>query len=193
MLIKNNSNIINNNINLKRNFSEVDYEKSNLPSIKYKRINNNRYIATISTNVPLSYTEDITCKNYEEWEKAIQDELKNLYDNNIFTFVKYIPKGKNIISSMWVFANKYNGEYIITKRKARLVARGFRQRRGIDYDLTYSPTLNTDTLKLFFFPLAEKYKWPIQQLDIKAAYLNADLDKEIYMSMPPGDPNFGRG
>ena len=152
MLIKNNSNIINNNINLKRNFSEVDYEKSNLPSIKYKRINNNRYIATISTNVPLSYTEDITCKNYEEWEKAIQDELKNLYDNNIFTFVKYIPKGKNIISSKWVFANKYNGEYIIIKRKARLVARGFRQRRGIDYDLTYSPTLNTDTLKLIFFP-----------------------------------------
>ena len=88
--------------------------------------------------------------------------------------------------------NKYNGEYIITKRKARLVARGFRQRRGIDYDLTYSPTLNTDTLKLIF-SLVAKYKWPIQQLDIKAAYLNADLDKEIYMSIPTGDPNFGRG
>jgi len=99
-------------------------------------------------------------------------------------------KKKNIISSKWVFANKYNGEYIITKRKARLVARGFRQRRGID--LTYSPTLNTDTLKLIF-SLAAKYKCPIQQLDIKAAYLNADLDKEIFMSIPPGDPNFGRG
>jgi len=72
------------------------------------------------------------------------------------------------------------------------VARGFKQRKGIDFDLTYSPTLNIDGLKLII-ALASKFKWNMIQLDIKAAYLNAHLDKDIYTTIPPGDPNFEKG
>jgi len=72
------------------------------------------------------------------------------------------------------------------------VARGFKQRKGIDFDLTYSPTLNIDGLKLII-ALASKFKWNMIQLDIKAAYLNAHFEKDIYTTIPPGDPNFGKG
>ena len=106
--------------------------------------------------------------------------------------MKLLNKGKTIISTKWVFALKRDAYNNIIKYKARLVARGFRQRRGLDFLLTYSPTLNIDGLKLIF-AIAAKLRWNIHQLDIKAAYLNADLDFDIYTTIPPGDTNFGRG
>jgi len=63
---------------------------------------------------------------------------------------------------------------------------------GTDFDLTYSPTLNSDSLKLII-SIAAKLHWNMFQLDIKSAYLNADLDKVIYTSIPQGDPNYGKG
>jgi len=108
------------------------------------------------------------------------------------TFVKKVPKNKNIISTKWVFSLKRDSEGKISRFKARLFARGFRQKRGIDFQLTYSPTLNIDGLK-FIIAIAAKLKWSIFQLDIKAAYLNTPLDKEIYINIPFGDSNFGGG
>jgi len=80
----------------------------------------------------------------------------------------------------------------IIKRKARLVVRGFAQRYGIDYELTYSPTLNIDYIKLLL-AYAAKLQWNVYQLDFKSAYLNAALDKEIYTEIPYGDENYGKG
>jgi hypothetical protein len=108
------------------------------------------------------------------------------------TFVKNVPKNKNIITTKWVFNTKRDSNNNIYKYKARLVARGFKQKWGIDYELTYSPTLNIDGLKLIF-AISAALKWNIFQLDIKAAYLNAPLDKDIYTTIPKGDTRFGRG
>ena len=152
----------------------------------------NKFVANIVSDVPLTYSDAINSDEHLEWEEAIADELQNLYDNKIFTFVKYVPKGKNLISTRWIFTNKYGSNNTITKRKARVVARGYKQRRGIDYELTYSPTLNIDALKLII-ALAANMCWDIVQLDIKAAYLNAKLDIDIYTTIPPGDTNFGKG
>ena len=105
---------------------------------------------------------------------------------------KKVPRNKNIISTKWVFSVKRDSNGKVSRYKARLVARGFRQKKGIDYQLTYSPTLNIDGLK-FIIALAAKCKWNMYQLDIKAAYLNAPLDKDIYTNIPLGDSNFGGG
>ena len=67
------------------------------------------------------------------------------------TFIKNIPKGQNVISTKWVFTTKTDENNKTTKFKARLVARGFSQKEGIDFDLTYSPTLNLDCIKLILF------------------------------------------
>jgi len=142
--------------------------------------------------IPFSYQQATSCKDKEKWKKAIDDELCNLYSNNIMVFVKVIPKGRKVISTKWVFAIKRDENNNILKYKARLVARGFTQIFGTDFDLTYSPTLNSDSLKLII-ALAAKLKWNVYQLDIKAAYLNAKLDKTIYVNIPPGDINYGKG
>jgi len=108
------------------------------------------------------------------------------------TFVKTVPKDRKIVSTKWVFSIKRDENNNITKFKARLVARGFSQIFGIDFDLTYSPTLNSDSLK-FIISIAAHFKWNIYQLDIKAAYLNARLDIPIYVNIPPGDINHEKG
>eukprot|EP00833_Pecoramyces_ruminatium_P014940 jgi/Orpsp1_1/1188972/evm.model.d7180000068605.1 len=160
---------------------------------KFRKTNfNTKTIYSINYNVPSNFYQATHCKDHKLWEKAIKDELNNLYNNNIMDFVPFVPKGKTIITTRWVFACKFDSNGNIIKFKARLVARGFNQKFGIDFELTFSPTLNIDCLKLIF-SLSAKFKWPIYQLDIKAAYLNANLDKEIYTTIPPGDTNFGRG
>lgn len=76
------------------------------------------------------------------------------------TFVSKVPPCKNIIPTKWAFTTKIDSNNFIYKYKARLVARGFRQKWGIDYDLIYSPTLNIDSLK-FIFALSAAFHWDI--------------------------------
>jgi len=164
------------------------------PNSRFKdnHYNTDKMIASVFMDTPNNYTEAINCPNKSNWINAIKDELNNLYNNKIMTFVKRIPKNKNLITTKWVFATKKDANNNIIKYKARLVARGFKQKYGIDYELTYSPALNIDGLKLIF-ALSAKFRWNVYQLDIKAAYLNAPLDRDIYTTIPKGDSNFGRG
>jgi len=163
---------------------------------KYKKhipvFKKQKFIGNINYEIPKTYFQAINSKNKRYWIKAINDELNNLYSNNIMSFVKYVPSNKTVITTRWVFTIKTDSEGKIIKFKARLVARGFNQKFGIDFYLTFSPTLNIDCLKLIF-AIASKFKWYVHQMDIKAAYLNADLDYDIYVTIPPGDANFRRG
>jgi len=126
------------------------------------------------------------------WIEAINNELQNLYNNKTKTLVNNIPKNKNIISTKWVFTKKTNENNQITKYKARLVARGFKQIIEKDFDATYSPTLSPEIIRIILC-ISSKLYWNIYQLDIKAAYLNADLDKTIYVNIPEGDANYKKG
>jgi len=80
-------------------------------------------------------------------------ELKIFYDNKIIVFKKCLPQGANPTPTKWVYiikGNKKKKKDNIEKYKTRLVAKGFTQIKGIDYNLTYSPTLSLDSLKLIF-------------------------------------------
>ena len=160
---------------------------------KYKiSLDNVETLKGYLTESPLTYRQAISRKDKDLWIEAMNSELQNFYDNNTMTFVKKLPPGIKPTTTKWVYTIKKDGNGNISKYKARLVARGFTQKKGIDYDLTYSPTLSIDSLKLII-ALASKLNWDLMQLDIKAAYLNAPLDKNIYVTIPPGDVNFGKG
>ena len=146
----------------------------------------------IIIDIPLTYKQAISCKHSKYWISAMKSEIKNFYDNDVMTFLKHLPRGAKPTSVKWVYSIKKDENGNLVKFKARLVARGFTQKKGVNYELTYSPTLSLDSLKLII-ALASKFKWNLMQLDIKAAYLNAPLDKDIYIPVPPGDNNFGKG
>jgi hypothetical protein len=129
---------------------------------------------------PVSYKDIFNKTDKKEWIAAVDSELNNMKKLNVYTPMKVIPKGANIISPKWVFKYKQDSNGNIIKRKARLVAKGFTLPYGIDYKETFSPTMKQDTLKIIT-ALAAFNNFNIQQLEIKAAYLNAPLNETIYI------------
>ena len=149
-------------------------------------------MANYSANVQVEPEnfKDIKYKtDKKEWLKAVNDELKNMTDLKVYETVNKVPKNANIITPRWVFRYKYDSDGNITKRKARLVARGFKQKFGVDYKEAFSPTLKQDSLRIIS-AIAAKYNYNIYQMDVKAAYLNAKLEEDIYMEAPEGDKNY---
>jgi transposase InsO family protein len=134
---------------------------------------------------PRTYLEAISCKEGHLWKQAMQEEIQSLEDNQTWELAEPL-KGRRPVGSKWVFKIKDDGETI--RRKARLVAQGFSQKFGINYDEVFAPVVKTTTLRLLL-SIAGKRKYVVRQYDVKTAFLNGKLEEEIYMRQPPGYSN----
>ena len=143
-------------------------------------------IALSNQRVPKSFQQAMSSENKDNWLQAMDKEIESHSENNTWTLVER-PTDRNIVSSRWVYQTKedMNGNQ---KFKARLVARGFTQQPGIDFDESYAPVTRYDSLRLIL-SLAANYNWHIRQYDVSTAFLNSSIDKEIYMSQPEGYSN----
>ena len=126
--------------------------------------------------------EAVKGENKEEWYEAIVNEFKSLLKNDTWDVVEK-PCNKNIIDCKIVLANKFNSRGEIYKRKARLVARGFNQKKGYDYDQTFAPVARIESFRMLI-ALAVQYNLIIHQMDVTSAFLNGKLDEEVYMEIP---------
>ena len=115
---------------------------------------------------------------------AMEAEMNMIHKNGTWKLVER-PKGKNIIGVKWVFRVKYNSDGSINKYKARLVVKGYAQQPGVDYGETFAPVAQHDTIRLII-ALAAHLGWKIFHLDVKSAFLNGDLEEEIYVNQPEG-------
>ena len=145
---------------------------------------------TAEIATPATYEEALTGPQKKQWEVAINDELQSLVANNVWELAE-APKGVNIVSCKWVFKIKrlLNGQ--IDRYKARLVARGFSQKYGIDYYETFAPVVRMESLRILL-AIATKEDLEIHQMDVITAYLAGDLKEEIYMETPLGLRNATR-
>ena len=134
-------------------------------------------------HVPQSYTEAISSSEASEWDLAMKTEMQALEENNTFELVP-LPKGKNVIGSRWVYAIKTdkNGD---DNYKARFVAKGYSQVEGVDYQETFSPTARMTSIRVLS-QIAIQNDLNIHQMDVRAAYLNAPIDCDVYISQPEG-------
>ena len=144
-------------------------------------------MGNIDPDVPLSYEQAISSKEGDNWKQAMKDELKSLEENNTWKLVT-LPPGHKTVSSKWVFAKKTDGNGNLVRYKARLVARGYSQREGIDYEEVFAPVAKYTTLR-FLLALAVQMDLKILQLDVKSAFLNGELQEEIYLKQPEGFSN----
>ncbi|CAM8926811.1 unnamed protein product [Rhodiola kirilowii] len=134
---------------------------------------------------PQSVTE---CKNrhdWTDWKKAIDAELDSLDKCKVFGPIVLTPEGVRPVGYKWVFVRKRNEKNEIVRYKARLVAQGFSQRPGIDFEETYSPVMDGITFR-YLINLAVHEKLKMHLMDIVTAYLYGSLDTNIYMKIPEG-------
>ena len=128
---------------------------------------------------PLTFKQAMASDYSDDWRAACQYEIDALAKNSTWTLVD-LPTGRKAVKSKWVFKRKADGRF-----RARLVAKGFTQVHGIDYDETFSPVARFESLRLLL-ALAALADWEIHQMDVKSAFLNGLLDEEIYMEQPTG-------
>jgi hypothetical protein len=113
----------------------------------------------------------------QEWRDAIKTELKALRDKKTFTMVKRDPSMK-VIGCKWVIAIKRDENGKIQRYKARLVALGYRQTEGIDYNVTYSPVANMNSIRTFL-AMCCQHGYYIMQYDVDTAFLNGKLEEDM--------------
>lgn len=120
----------------------------------------------------------------EKWVSAMNHEHTALLRNKTWHLVPP-PRGKNIIGCKWVYKIKRKADGSIDRYKVRLVAKGFKQRYGLDYEDTFSPIVKVATIRLIL-SIAVSKGWSLRQLDVQNAFLHGVLEKEVYMHQPPG-------
>jgi len=145
----------------------------------------NRYEANLAEfDEPTTYEEAISCENSAHWMKAINEELEAHETNGTWTF-EDLPSGKKTIGSKWVFKVKYSPTQDTYRYKARLCAKGFTQEKGIDYQEIFAPVVRYDSIRVML-ALAAQQDLCTFQFDVKTAFLNGDLNEEIYLEIPEG-------
>ncbi|KAL8114349.1 hypothetical protein AgCh_021270 [Apium graveolens] len=119
-----------------------------------------------------------------DWVQAMQEKLNEFERNKVLTLVPS-PKNISIVCIKWVFRYKTDSDCIITKNKARLVAKGYSQQGGIDYDETCALVARLEAIRIFLAYAAHK-KFIVFQIDVKSAFLNGELEEEVYVEQPSG-------
>ena len=142
------------------------------------------YVALLAPEIPSTYSEAMSPDNKDFWEPGIKKEEDSIRANNTFELVERQPH-MNVIPCRYVFRVKKD-----VGPKVRIVAKGFRQVPGVDYNETYAPVVSLSIVRLFLC-LVNLLDLECDQVDVVTAFLNGDLDEEIFMEVPAGfrDPN----
>ena len=133
---------------------------------------------------PSTYQEAVSSPDSEKWLGAMRSEMDSMYDNKVWTLVDP-PEGVKPIGCKWVFKKKIDMDGNVQTYKGRLVAKGYRQIQGIDYDETFSPVAMFKSIRILF-AIAAFYDYEIWQMDVKTAFLNGNLEEDVYMTQPEG-------
>ncbi|GKA93771.1 retrovirus-related pol polyprotein from transposon TNT 1-94 [Tanacetum coccineum] len=147
--------------------------------------NQSNFFCFISTIKPKNVNEAL---GDESWIVAMQEELNQFVANDIWELVPQ-PRNMTIIGTKWVFRNKLDENGIVSRNKARLVAQGYNQQEGIDYDETYAPVARLESIRILLaYACALDFK--LFQMDVKSAFLNGFINEEVYVAQPPGFIDF---
>jgi hypothetical protein len=117
----------------------------------------------------------------------MKSEIRSIYDNQVWTLVD-IPSDHKAIENKWIFKKKTDTDGNVTVYKARLVMKGFKQIQGVDYDETFSPIAMLKSIRILL-AIAAYFNYEILQVDIKTAFLNGNIEEELYMVQPEGFVN----
>lgn len=149
-----------------------------------KRLIEEMNLVSDSVVEPQNLKQVLTSDQKQQWLDAMKAEMESLEENGTWELCE-LPKDKKAIGSKWIFKVKPDSDGHIKSFKARLVAQGFSQKFGSDYDLVFAPVIKQTTFRLLL-SIAAKEQFIVRHLDAKTAFLNGELQETIYMKQPPG-------
>ncbi|GJY13414.1 putative ribonuclease H-like domain-containing protein [Tanacetum coccineum] len=176
-----------------RRMTKISKEHAMVSYIKKQRRTNHKdyqnclFACFLSQIEPKKVTQALTDPS---WIEAMQDELLQFRLQKVWRLVD-LPKGKHAIGTKWVYRNKKDERGIVVRNKARLVAQGYTQEEGIDYDEVFAPVARIEAIRLFL-AYASFMGFIVYQMDVKSAFLYGTIEEEVYVCQPPGfeDPQF---
>ncbi|KAG8930012.1 hypothetical protein FRC01_003405 [Tulasnella sp. 417] len=133
---------------------------------------------------PISYRDAMGQTDADAWKQAARAEYESLIKNKTWDLVER-PSNKKILKARWVWKLKHDANGKPVKYKARFCVKGFEQVPGVDYDETFAPVARYETIRTLL-ALACANNWHVHQMDVKTAFLNGDIDEEIFIEQPEG-------
>jgi hypothetical protein len=133
---------------------------------------------------PTTVSEALCGPNAERWHEAMQQEMDSLQEHDVWELTE-LSKDRKAVGCKWVFKVKHNADASVERNKARLFAQRFSQTYGVDYDETFSPVARFESIRTVI-ALSVQRGLKLHQLDVTAAFLNGELEDEVYMKQPEG-------
>ncbi|GJW61317.1 putative ribonuclease H-like domain-containing protein [Tanacetum coccineum] len=173
--------------NMSKNLKEHGFVSTIQQRTNHKDLQNCLFACFLSQEEPKKVIQALKDPS---WIEAMQEELQQFKLQKVWTLVDLL-NGKRAIGTKWVFKNKKDERGIMIRNKARLVAQGYTQEEGIDYDEVFAPVARIEAIRLFLAYASFK-DFVVYQMDVKSAFLYEKIEEEVYVCQPPGfeDPDF---
>lgn len=134
------------------------------------------HLFMVSAEEPLSLAE---AERNARWWKAMKEELQAIEENQTWILTE-LPQDRRAIGLKWVFKVKKDENGKVVRHKARLVVKGYAQKKGVDYDEVFAPVARMETIRTLL-ALAAHQRWEVHHMDVKSAFLNGDLEEEVFV------------
>ena len=124
-----------------------------------------------------------------DWVNSMHEELHQFVRNDMWELVPR-PRGVNVIETKWIFKNKSDEHGTMIENKSKLIAQGYTQVEGIDFDETFAPVTRLKSIRILL-AIASHLNFKLYQMNVKSAFLNRMLQEEVYVEQPKGfvDPH----
>jgi hypothetical protein len=116
-----------------------------------------------------------------DWVLAMQEELNNFKRNEVWSLVPCLKQ--NVVGTKWVFRNKQDEHRVVTRNKAQLVAKGYAQVTGLDFEEAFAPIARLKSIRILL-AYAAHHSFKLFQMDVKSAFLNGPIKEEVYVEQP---------
>ncbi|GJU66456.1 retrovirus-related pol polyprotein from transposon TNT 1-94 [Tanacetum coccineum] len=186
--IKENEPLNKENINIKESkdhLIDLVIGKLNERTLRSQVQNQSNFFCFVSSVEPKNIKEAI---QDESWTIAMQEVLNQFKTNDVWSLVPP-PDNQTIIRTKWVFKNKLDKNGVVSRNKARLVAQGYNQQEGIDFDEIFTSVARLESIRILL-AYACTHAFKIFQMDVKSAFLNGFINKEVYVAQPPSFVDF---
>jgi len=144
-------------------------------------------IAMLEQQTPTTYREAMASPDAAKWRASMDKEMASCEKKGVWTLVarKDLPSGANVLPNKWVYKIKVDQDGSLTEFKSRITPKGFRQKEGVDFFEVFAATGRYKSMRLGL-SLTARWDHELVQFDVPTAFLNADMEEEVYMELPDG-------